>query len=159
MWFYAKDGSREGPISLEQLQKILRENGVPLTTAVWTEGMDQWRPANEIQEVVAGVSGGYVVQPPPGAYVHMGPPQPNGLAIASMVLGIVGLLAIPIVCSIAAVICGHIARSQIRQGEGRVGGDGMTMTGLITGYLGLVIYGALGALFFYAIWVASNAGP
>ena len=63
-----------------------------------------------------------------------------------MVLGIVGILAVPIVCSIAAVICGHMARSQIRQGEGRVGGDGMAMTGLITGYLGLVIYLALIAI-------------
>ena len=65
------------------------------------------------------------------------------MAVASMVLGLAGLLFVPIVCSIAAVICGHMARSQIRRGEGRVGGDGMAMTGLITGYLGLVIYLAL----------------
>jgi hypothetical protein len=159
MWFYAKDGSREGPVSLEKLQKIIRENGVPLTTAVWTEGMNQWRPANEIQEVVAGVSGGYVVQPPPGSYLHTGAAQSSGLAIASMVLGISGILLVPIVASIAAVICGHIARSQIRQGKGSVGGDGMAVTGLITGYLGLVMYGALGAIFFYAIWAVANGGP
>ena len=159
MWFYAKDGSREGPISLGELQTIIRENGVPLTTAVWTEGMDQWRPANEIQEVVAGVSGGYVVQPPPGTHFHTGALQSNGAAIASMVLGIAGILMVPIVASIAAVICGHIARSQIRQGKGSVGGDGMAVTGLITGYLGLVIYGALGAIFFYVIWGVTNWGP
>ncbi|MEO1824902.1 MAG: DUF4190 domain-containing protein [Roseibacillus sp.] len=143
MWYYAKDGGREGPVSLDELRGILRENVVPLTTVVWTEGMDQWRPAYEVPELGAG---GQVVQPTRGVGLSMGAPQSSGLAIASMVLGIVGILAVPIVCSIAAVICGHMARSQIRQGEGRVGGDGMAMTGLITGYLGLVIYLALIAI-------------
>ena len=142
MWYYAKDGGREGPVPLDELRGILRENVVPLTTVVWTEGMDQWRPACEVPELGAG---GQVVQPTPGVGLSMGAPQSSGLAIASMVLGIVGILAVPIVCSIAAVICGHMARSQIRQGEGRVGGDGMVMTGLITGYLGLVIWLALAA--------------
>ena len=144
MWYYAKDGSREGPVSLDELRGILKENVVPLTTVVWTEGMDQWRPAYEVPELGAG--GGQLVQPSPGMGLSIGAPQSSGLAIASMVLGIVGILAVPIVCSIAAVICGHMARSQIRQGEGRVGGDGMAMTGLITGYLGLVIYLALIAI-------------
>jgi hypothetical protein len=74
------------------------------------------------------------------------------MAVASMVLGLAGLLFVPIVCSIAAVICGHMARSQIRQGEGRVGGDGMAMTGLITGYLGLVIYLVLAA--WIVVWIS-----
>lgn len=142
MWYYAKDGGREGPVSLDELRVILNENVVPLTTVVWTEGMDQWRPAYEVPQLGTG-GGGQVVQPTPGMGLSMGAPQSSGLAIASMVLGLVGLLFVPIVCSIAAVICGHMARSQIRQGEGRVGGDGMAMTGLITGYLGLVIYLAL----------------
>ena len=148
MWYYAKDGSREGPDSLDELRRILGENIVPLTTVVWTEGMDQWRPACEVPELGAG---GQVVQPTPGVGLSMAAPQSSGLAIASMVLGIVGILAVPIVCSIAAVICGHMARSQIRKGEGRVGGDGMAMTGLITGYLGLVIYLALVAFFILLI--------
>ena len=148
MWYYAKDGSREGPVSLDELRGILGENIVPLTTVVWTEGMDQWRPACEVPELGAG---GQVVQPTPGVGLSMAAPQSSGLAIASMVLGIVGILAVPIVCSIAAVICGHMARSQIRKGEGRVGGDGMAMTGLITGYLGLVIYLALVAFFILLI--------
>lgn len=150
MWYYAKDGGREGPVSLGELRGILKENVVPLTTVVWTEGMDQWRPAYEVPELGAG-GGGQVVQPAPGAGLYMGAPQSSGLAVASMVLGLAGLLLVPIVCSIAAVICGHMARSQIRKGEGRVGGDGMAMTGLITGYLGLVIYLALVAFFILLI--------
>ena len=151
MWYYAKDGGREGPVSLDELRVILNENVVPLTTVVWTEGMDQWRPAYEVPQLGAG-GGGQVVQPTPGMGVSMGAPQSSGMAVASMVLGLAGLLFVPIVCSIAAVICGHMARSQIRQGEGRVGGDGMAMTGLITGYLGLVIYLVLAA--WIVVWIS-----
>ncbi|RFS86934.1 DUF4190 domain-containing protein [Actinomadura spongiicola] len=74
-------------------------------------------------------------------YYGSGPPVPprnNGMAIASMVLGIVGVLSCGVlVFSIGAVIFGHVAQSQIkRTGEG---GNGMAVTGLILGYLFFVI--------------------
>lgn len=52
----------------------------------------------------------------------------NGLAIASMVLGLVG-------GSVLAVVFGHVARSQIR--STREDGDGLAVAGLVLGYLGL----------------------
>jgi len=70
------------------------------------------------------------------------PPTPptNGLAIASLVCGVgtfvIGLSFIP------AIICGHIARRQIRQ-TGEQGGD-LALAGLILGYVG-------GALFIAAV--------
>jgi hypothetical protein len=52
-------------------------------------------------------------------------PQSNGVATAALVLGLFGM-AIP------AIICGHIARGQIRRtGEN---GDGMAVAGLVLGY-------------------------
>ena len=66
MWFYAKDGNREGPVALEELRKLLETHHLPLTTVVWTRGMDQWRPANEVPAVIAGISGNYVTQPAAG---------------------------------------------------------------------------------------------
>ncbi|MFP6857711.1 MAG: DUF4190 domain-containing protein, partial [Roseibacillus sp.] len=41
--------------------------------------------------------------------------------------------------AIPAVICGHIARKQIRASGGLQTGDGMALTGLITGYLVIVL--------------------
>ncbi len=65
-------------------------------------------------------------------------PATSGHAIASLVCGIAslafcGLTAIP------AVITGHMARSRIRASGGAIGGDGMALAGLITGYCGLVL--------------------
>lgn len=62
------------------------------------------------------------------------------MAIASLVCGILGfMLCLP---SIGAVVCGHIARAQIRQ-DPTQGGEGMALAGLITGYIvlaSIVIY-------------------
>lgn len=79
-----------------------------------------------------------------GGYGYPAPPANNGLAVASLVLGIAGLFVIPLLGSIAAVIMGHIARRQIRErGEG---GDGMAVGGLVTGYLGVVVWLAIVAV-------------
>jgi hypothetical protein len=76
-----------------------------------------------------------------GGYGYPGAPSTNGLAVASLVLGIVGLFVIPFLGSVAAVITGHIGRRQIRErGEA---GDGMAVGGLVTGYLGIAIWVAI----------------
>ena len=46
-----------------------------------------------------------------------------------------GITAIP------AVICGHLAHGKIKRSEGRLTGSGFAIAGLITGYLGLLIFG------------------
>src|SRR5690348_1441616 len=71
------------------------------------------------------------------------PPVPgiknSGLAIWSLVLGILGLVllfgCIGILFAIPAVICGHMAYGRIKRSGGTLGGDGMAMAGLITGYI------------------------
>lgn len=85
-------------------------------------------------------------QPGYGTYAASGygypaAPANNGLAVASLVLGIAGIFIVPIIGSIAAVIMGHMARKQIRErGEG---GDGMAVGGLVTGYVGAAIWLAI----------------
>lgn len=58
----------------------------------------------------------------------------NGLAIASMVLGIVWVYWIG---SILALIFGYIAKGQINQSVGRQGGRGMAIAGIVLGWVGI----------------------
>jgi hypothetical protein len=60
----------------------------------------------------------------------------NGLAVAALVCGIAAF-AVGITC-VPAIICGHLARRQIRRtGEQ---GDGLALAGLILGYVGVVLF-------------------
>ena len=75
---------------------------------------------------------GTVLPAPP---MHYPPRGPNGLAIASLILG----LAQPLlgITTIPAVVCGHMARRQIRRtGEP---GMGMATVGLTFGWIGLAL--------------------
>ena len=78
-----------------------------------------------------------VAQQPP-VQVYAAPVQQgtNGLAIASMVLGILWLYWIG---SILAIVFGHIALSQIDKSQGRVGGRGMAIAGVVLGWIGAAI--------------------
>ncbi len=58
-------------------------------------------------------------------------PRTCGLAVASLVISCVGVLIWPL--CVPGIICGHLARRQIRKNPG-LGGDGLALAGLITGY-------------------------
>lgn len=70
--------------------------------------------------------------------VEASPPKTSKLAIASMILGILGILmwtfTFFIPC-ILAIITGHIACSEIKKSKGAITGNGMAFAGLIMGYL------------------------
>ena len=77
--------------------------------------------------------------PTPGQpYAALTPPQNSGTAIASLVLGCLAFLTCGLT-SIPAVICGHLALSQIGKSAGRLTGSGMAIAGLVTGYLMMVL--------------------
>ena len=91
------------------------------------------------------------VSPPP-AYPY-GPPPPvartNGLAIASMVLGILWLYWIG---SILALIFGYQAKAQIDRSGGRETGRGMAVAGIVLGWVGV------GTIVLSLLAVAGNIG-
>ena len=72
--------------------------------------------------------------PPYGSPPPAAAPGTSGLAVASLVLGILWLWWVG---SILAVIFGHVSLSQIKQSHGRLGGRGLAIAGLVLGYIGL----------------------
>ena len=65
--------------------------------------------------------------------------QTSTLAVVSLVAGILGWTLVPFFGSIAAVICGHLARKEIRQQPDRLEGDGLAIAGLVLGYLAIAM--------------------
>jgi hypothetical protein len=68
------------------------------------------------------------------------PAKPNSnMALASLILGILGWTIIPTLGSIAAIITGHMAKNEIKSSMGALGGDGMATAGLVLGYANIAI--------------------
>ncbi len=63
----------------------------------------------------------------------------NGLAIFSLVFGILSLLILGFIAAVPGIITGHIARSKARKDPATYGGEGIALTGLILSYIGLVL--------------------
>lgn len=182
-YYFSHDGkTQQGPVSLEQL----RQAGVTLETTVWRDGMSGWAPARDVPEVAEVLKASQDAPPAkstipasgqpthphvphtvgyqqPLAYGHT--PSQNGLAIASMILGII---SIPAMCGyfvgglipgVLAIIFGHIARAQIRRDQST--GDGMAVAGLCMGYISTCIALlaiALVLMFFFTLAVSSGPG-
>jgi hypothetical protein len=100
--------------------------------------------------VVPTVAPGPVYAPQPYAgYPVVVAAKTNGLAIASLVLGIVWVYWIG---SVLAVIFGHVALSQINKSNGTQQGRGMAIAGLVLGWIGVAV------LIVWLLFVASVAG-
>lgn len=87
--------------------------------------------------------------------VYQPPVTTNSLARASLVLGVaefftMGLTAIP------AIICGHMAKREMRQTGQR--GDGLATSGLVLGYMAVIFWGLIIALSIVSA-VVNNGGP
>jgi hypothetical protein len=75
--------------------------------------------------------------PPATPFANPNPPQTSGLAVWSLVLGILSLPCLSIFSAIPAVICGHKALSRINYSRGSLSGKGLAIAGLVTGYVGI----------------------
>ncbi len=104
---------------------------------------------------------------PPGGYSspaggYPAPTQNNGMAIASLVLGIISLLGICAagfggLLGIVAIILGVLARRKVKLGQ--AGQGGLAIGGIVTGAIGVVL-GIV--VIVYVVWIANifsqNAG-
>jgi hypothetical protein len=69
------------------------------------------------------------------------PPPTESYASSALILGIVGVVVFcgPLT-GIPAIICGHVARGRIARSNGTLGGGSQAITGIILGWLSLVLW-------------------
>ncbi len=88
----------------------------------------------------------------------------SNLAIVALILSIVAvfgmLVAIGLVFSVAAIIAGHISRSQIKASGGKLSGKTIAAVSLIIGYLsGFISLGIIALIIFVAVPAYQRALP
>src|SRR5689334_21900550 len=88
--------------------------------------------------------------PTPGAAPT---PKTNGVALASLILGILSLLAcsVGVIFSVPGVICGILGIKRVRKSGGTQKGHGFAVTGLVMSALSLVMLPIIGLLAAVAI--------
>jgi hypothetical protein len=211
-WFYGKEGQQFGPIDEATLSARIAAGEIGPQDLVWNEGMDSWKPLQEIRHLAPSgnhpqsqdpegltpelsqpsyappaeikapaLDDSFVDEVPQSSYAPPaeikapalddsfvdevpqspysppvegvegasytpGPSLPvtNGLAIASMICGILSLVFFcfcgGLFLGIPAVICGHLSLNQLNDPGNSQQGRGMAVAGLICGYLGIAFF-------------------
>jgi hypothetical protein len=88
------------------------------------------------------------------------PATTSTLAIVSLIFGILAWCLLPFVGAIVAIICGHMARAEIRRVsvDAPLEGDGLAIAGLVLGYVQLasgvlLVLAFVATLFWgFALW-------
>lgn len=153
------DQKEYGPVNAEQVRQWMAEGRITSQTQMRTEESSEWKPLSEFHEFDAAVA---ARTPPtqsaaavPSAAtlpsIPTGHPPAAGLAITSMVLGILSFVGCSIFTGIPAVITGHIAHSRSRKRPDQYGGGGFAVAGFVLGYLSFLFIPILAGIMLPAL--------
>lgn len=133
----AKNGEKSGPFDKEEVYRRLVSGELNSNDLGWCEGMAEWEPLSKlippqtppIPAAIQSVFGPSAA----GSSAPLPDAKTSGMAVASMICGILGLL-LWLPC-IPAIILGHLGLSAIKKSAGALKGSGMAVAGLVTGYI------------------------
>ena len=134
-WFYVSGGEEVGPVSLGVVRDLVLTGRIQASSMVWREGMERWAQLGTTPEFrsmpMAATS-------QPTAAQHYGDltgsgKKRSGLAVASLVCSLVGVLLVGVVLGPLGIILGGVAISNVNQNPRGYGGKGMALAGLIIG--------------------------
>ena len=138
------DQTEYGQIGADVVRKWILQGRVTGQTSAQAEGSTEWKPLSQFAEfapALAAKGAAPSLQPPvaPGALPPaLGAKPQSGLAITSLVLGIMSFVGCSIITGIPAIITGHIALNRTRKSPQQFGGGGLAVSGLALGYASLV---------------------
>jgi hypothetical protein len=126
-------------------------NGERWVSTLSDDQRSRWDGTKWVAAQVGPPGGSQLVQQPAATAVFVYGPQTNSFAVAALIAGIGAWILCPFIAATVAVVCGHVARSQMKaSGEG---GSGMAIAGLIFGYIQLAIVGVVVALWLLGVIV------
>ena len=133
------DNRAHGPVTGEELCDWIRQGRAGRNTMIRPSNTEAWRPISTFPEFSGPLRG------MPWIPLYQPTPKVHGLAVASLVLGLISLViaGIGLLTGVPAAICGHAALRAIKDDPTEYGGSGMAIAGLITGYIGLLISGVM----------------
>ena len=128
-WYYRIGETVQGPISECDLKHILNSGAVPLTTAIWHEGMNDWVEANiALKSTIKDTPDKCVAQSPvqkPSVIFRISSKWPITIVVLACLMGV----------SIWVIRDKHTSRNPVKRSENKLneGGEANKSTGDITG--------------------------
>jgi hypothetical protein len=139
-----KDESAAG--SIDQLSTAtppVADWSAPPAQAVSTDAPMWGSVGMPPQQPAPSWSGGYPQVPPPPPFPQS---KEQGLAIASLVCGVLSFLCCSVFTGIPAIVLGLMALNKEKSDPNRYGGKGMAIGGIILGALSVVLLAIYGIL-------------
>lgn len=161
-WYYADERKQQIAVEESELRKLVEEEKIKPDTLVWNETMTDWRAAadvlpdlfdHELAPPALTPAQRYPAGSPMAALPRTSAPT-SGNAICSLVFGILGIVTCFPIFAIVAIICGHIGRRSAKLETLPSANGGLSLAGLITGYIGFLAF-LVFILFYGAIFIAA----
>ena len=154
------DGKEYGPVSADDLRQWVQQGRANGQTPVKSDGSPNWTPLSSLPEFSA-----LFAPPPPGMTsavggAPIGNAPTSGLAITSLVMGILGFATCGISVILTAplgLVLGCVAMSQIKKSEGKLKGQGLALAGTIVSGASGVMLLLLAAMLLPALGKAKNS--
>lgn len=163
-WYVGHNGQKSGPYTTAQLRQMAAVGQIARGDMLWKQGLDAWVPMSNVAGLVPVDMAG---PPPLGRPAEPGdasaarPTKTSGLAVASLVLGVLSC-GLMVFTGIPAIVCGIMGLNRISRSERdptgwRLTGQGMAITGLVFASLTTLLLPLLVALLLPAIQAAREA--
>jgi hypothetical protein len=123
-----KDGNEYGPASAEEIRSWIAQGRLDGPSKARPEGAAEWSALSalpEFQEALAQRAALVMASPPAAPF----PVQTSLLAVASLVLGVLGLFTFG-VTAVVGLILGIVAIVCINKSQGRLSGSGLAIAGM-----------------------------
>ena len=126
------DGKEYGLVTADQLRQWIADGRANAQTRMRIEGATEWKSLAEFPEFQAPLEGAAPPSLPPVAPVAApaAPPKMSGMAVTSLVLGILGIFTCGIT-ALAGLILGIVAMVKVKNSGGKLGGGGLALAGTI----------------------------
>ena len=148
-WHFNIGGEQQGPVSTMELRGLISQGKLHDNDYVWKEGMSDWLTVSQVPELRPApvqMPASVVQTPLHDDGIH----HTSGLAVASLVMGIVGLVTPFFIFNLLATVFGAAALKAIGRSRVALGGRGMALTGLILGIIGLIFW-AIFLMFWFGV--------
>ena len=136
------DSKEYGPVDGTLLRRWISEGRANATTKVQMEGSTEWQALSDLPEFAEAVAAQQTAAPPPVAAPAGA--KTSGLAVASLVCGVLGFCGIT---ALAGLILGIMSLVRINQSGGRLSGKGVAIAGIcVSGFMMLMAIPFMAAL-------------